>query len=103
MFSAEDDAQRVGPDPDFIAIADELQALKASRASHYRAGVRIEGEDIPRKVLGEDYTREELRALAISRAFEKRGYSTSEVARLLPVWLERFDSIDHAMADGLVR
>jgi hypothetical protein len=83
-----------GPDPDFAAILDELASLRVSGAVHYRAGVRIQGEDIPRQILGEGYTRLQLRELAISRAFGKQGRSATEIAELLPLWLERFEDID---------
>jgi hypothetical protein len=80
---------------ELFAIWDELVALKASGAVRYRGGVRIEPEDIPRKLLGENYTRAELRELSIARGLERRlGYSTAEVAELIPVWVERFEDID---------
>jgi hypothetical protein len=94
MFSEPSEARRIGPDPDWCAILDELASLKASRAVHYRGGKRIEGEDLPRKLLGENYTRTELLELAIARGLEKRGYGTAEVAELLPRWLERFSRRD---------
>jgi hypothetical protein len=52
-------------------ILDEFAALKASRAVHYRAGAHIEPEDIPGKILGPDYTTEQLWALAESRVLER--------------------------------
>jgi hypothetical protein len=92
--AAIDTDARSGPDPDLIAIFDELSALKSSRAVHYRAGVRIEPENIPQKILGDNYTRAELRELAIARAFEGQGRSAAEMAELIPRWLERFDYTD---------
>ena len=50
---------------------DELAHLKSSRAVHYRAGERIEPEDIPGKILGPGYTWEDLRELAIKRVLER--------------------------------
>jgi hypothetical protein len=52
---------------------DELARLKSSRAVHYRAGERIEPADIPGKILGPDYTPEDLRELAIKRVLERRA------------------------------
>jgi hypothetical protein len=52
-------------------ILDEFAALKASGAAHYRAGVRVEPEDIPGKILGPGYTTEQLWALAAKRVFER--------------------------------
>jgi hypothetical protein len=53
-----------------MAILGELAALRASGATHLRAGVRVEPEDIPRRTLGPDYTRGQLLGLAVSRAVE---------------------------------
>jgi hypothetical protein len=91
---ASDTDARSGPDPDLIAIFDELSALKSSRAVRYRAGVRIEPENIPQKILGDNYTGAELRELAIARAFEKQGRSAAEMAELIRLWRKRFDHID---------
>jgi hypothetical protein len=52
-------------------ILNEFAALKASRAVHYRAGVRVEPEDIPGKILGPDCTTEQLWALAAKRVSER--------------------------------
>jgi hypothetical protein len=52
-------------------ILDEFARLKSSRAVHYRAGMRIEPEAIPGKILGPDYTTEQLWALAAKRVFER--------------------------------
>jgi hypothetical protein len=100
-FRGSDDAY--SPDPDLVAIWDELASLKASRAVRYRGGVRQEPEDIPAKLLGPDYTRRELRELAISRAFEKQGRSAAEIAELIETWLARFEDFDRLRADGKVR
>ncbi len=54
-------------------ILNEFAALKASRAVHYRAGVRIEPEDIPGTLLGPNYTTEQLWALAARRVSEREG------------------------------
>ena len=91
-FSEPSEGRPRGLDPDLAAIFDEISALKSSRAVRYRAGERIEPENLPEKLLGEGYTHAELRELAIARGLEKRGYSTQEIAELLPVWLERFES-----------
>jgi hypothetical protein len=50
---------------------DELARLKASGAVHYRAGRRIEGEDIPLKILGPGYSREDVWRLAHRRVLER--------------------------------
>ena len=49
------------------AVLKELSSLKASAAVHYRAGRRVEGENIPRRVLGRGYTHDDLWRLAVSR------------------------------------
>jgi hypothetical protein len=53
-----------------MAILGELGELRASGATHLRAGVRVEPEDVPRKFLGPGYTRGQLLGLAVSRAVE---------------------------------
>jgi hypothetical protein len=50
---------------------DEFAALKASGAARYRAGVCVEPEDIPGKILGPGYTTEQLWELAAKRVFER--------------------------------
>jgi hypothetical protein len=50
---------------------DELARLKASRAVHYRAGKRIEPEDIPGRILGAGYTTEDVWELARRRVLER--------------------------------
>jgi hypothetical protein len=82
------------PNPDKVAVLDELALLKGSRAVHYRGGVRIEPENIPQKILGNNYTERECRELAIKRAFTKRGYSTSEIAERMPRHLARLEYFD---------
>jgi hypothetical protein len=67
-------------------ILDELARLKASRAVHYRGGtpmVRIEPEDIPGKILGPDYTKEDVMELARRRVLERleRHLTREEVIR----------------------
>jgi hypothetical protein len=52
-------------------ILDEFAYLKASRAVGYRGGVRIELEDIPGKILGPDYTTEQMWELAANRVSER--------------------------------
>jgi hypothetical protein len=52
-------------------ILDELARLKASRAVYYRGGKRIEPEDIPGKILGPDYTKEDVWELARRRVLER--------------------------------
>jgi hypothetical protein len=52
-------------------ILDEFAALKASRAGHYRAGGRVEPEDIPGKILGPSYTTEQVWELAAKRVSER--------------------------------
>lgn len=54
-----------------VDILNEYSRLRASGAVHYRAGKRIEPENIPRKILGPDYTVGELWSLAIRRVFER--------------------------------
>jgi hypothetical protein len=96
LFQESEDAASPRPRPnrELWAILDELASLKASRAVGYRGGVRIEPEDIPQKILGPDYTRPELWELAIARGLEKQGYSTEEIAELLPRWVEWFGNLD---------
>jgi hypothetical protein len=76
----EDLERLVGPPEDEAAerrrsvareTLDEFAALKASRAVHYRAGVRVEPEDMPGTILGPDYTTEQLWELAAKRVFER--------------------------------
>ena len=88
-----------GLDPDLAAIYDELSRLRSSQAVHYRGGVRIEPENLPEKLLGPGYTHAELRELAVARGLERRGYSTQEIAELIPVWLERFEHFDRLRAE----
>jgi hypothetical protein len=52
-------------------ILDEFARLKASGAVHYRAGVRIEPEDTPGKILGPGYTAEQVWELAERRVLER--------------------------------
>ena len=52
-------------------ILDELARLKASRAVHWRGGKRIEPEDIPAKILGPGYTKEDVWELAERRVLER--------------------------------
>jgi hypothetical protein len=52
-------------------ILNEFARLKASGAAHYRAGVRIEPEDIPGKILGPGYTAEQVWELAERRVLER--------------------------------
>ncbi len=79
---------RIPPPPEDEAAArrkvllretlDELARLKASRAAHYRAGRRIEGEDIPGKILGPGYTREDVWRLAHRRVLERAAQEEIE-------------------------
>jgi hypothetical protein len=105
LFQESEDAASASPRPnrELWAILDELASLKASRAVGYRAGVRIEPEDIPAKLLGENYTRAELWELAIARGLEKQGYSAEEIAQLIPRWLEWFEHLDRARAEDTAR
>jgi len=57
---------------------DELARLRASRAVHYRAGKRIEPEDIPGKILGPGYTKRDVRELARRRAVRRAQADPSE-------------------------
>jgi hypothetical protein len=52
-------------------VLNELASLRASGAAYYRAGVRVEPEDIPTKILGPGYSREQLWELAERRVFER--------------------------------
>jgi hypothetical protein len=52
-------------------ILNEFARLKANGAAHYRAGVRIEPEDIPGKILGPGYTAEQVWELAERRVLER--------------------------------
>ncbi len=53
---------------------DEFARLKAARAVHYRAGKRIEGEDIPLRLLGPGYTTEDVWRLAHRRVLERAAF-----------------------------
>jgi hypothetical protein len=98
QFAEATEGRPIGPDPDLVAIFDELSLLKSSRAVRYRGGVRLEPENLPEKLLGEDYTREQLLELAIARALEKRGYSTAEIAEGIQLYLRRFEYWDSLRA-----
>jgi hypothetical protein len=50
---------------------DEFASLKASRAVHYRAGKRVDPEDMPAKILGPGYTTEDVWELARKRVLER--------------------------------
>jgi hypothetical protein len=53
-------------------ILEEYSRLKASRAKNVsRGGVPIEPEDIPGRVLGEEYTHGQMMELAVRRVFER--------------------------------
>jgi hypothetical protein len=94
-----------GPDPDNVAVLDELAALKGSMAVHYRGSkdglLRIEPENIPQKILGDNYTVREFRELAISRALRKCGYSQAEVSERMPHYLERFEYFDVCISNAV--
>ena len=78
------------------SILDEFGRLKASRAVHYRAGVRIEPENIPGRILGPGYTTGELWELAIRRALEREretapnGLSAEDLEEMVQGWTEAF-------------
>ena len=79
---------RIPPPPEGEATArrrvllrltlDELARLKASGAVHYRAGKRIQGEDIPLRILGPGYSREDAWRLAHQRVLERAQEDLSE-------------------------
>jgi hypothetical protein len=77
------------PSPTFLrlrAVLDELASLKSSCAVHYRGGtpmVRIEPENIPRKLLGPGYTHRELHQLACERASGAGAFDVDEIDRLM--------------------
>ncbi len=52
------------------AVVKELSDLKASASVHYRASRRVEGENIPRRILGPGYTHEDLWRLAVERCVD---------------------------------
>ncbi|HKH37928.1 MAG TPA: hypothetical protein VKA82_12270 [Rubrobacter sp.] len=58
-------------------ILDEFARLKASRAVGYRAGKRIEPENIPRRILGAGYTKGQLWELAVRRVVLEREHKTA--------------------------
>jgi hypothetical protein len=90
-----------GPDPGTMAILDELARLKSSQAVHHRGGQRLKPENLPQKTLGEDYTRAELRELAMRRALQKQGHSSAEIAELMPRYLAKFEHFDRLIADNV--
>jgi hypothetical protein len=98
-FAEPGGAHARGPNPDTIAVLDELAALRASEAVHHRGGVPIETGNIPQKILGDNYTRREFRELAVSRALKKRGYSEAEVAERMPHYLAEFEHYHALIAD----
>jgi hypothetical protein len=69
-------ARELEPSPSFVKLTgalDEFGLLKGSRAVHYRAGRRIEPEDIPQRVLGPGHTHAQLLTLAAERAAARTG------------------------------
>ena len=52
------------------AVVKELSDLKASASVHYCARRRVEGGNIPRRLLGPGYTHGDLWRLAVSRCAE---------------------------------
>ena len=80
-----------GPSKSFThlrKILNELAALKASCADGTLGGVAIEPENIPRKVLGPNYTHGDLLELAVSRTVEA-GKAPAERARAYVEYLRR--------------
>jgi hypothetical protein len=71
----EDAARRHAIAPE---ILNEVALLKASGAGGFRGGVPIEPEDIPGKILGADYTWEQLVELASRRVLERKGREWGE-------------------------
>lgn len=71
-------------------ILDEFARLKASRAVHYRGGAPIEPEDIPGKILGPDYTAEDMLDLAVRRVVEDQYADLSPESRqyIADGWVE---------------
>ncbi len=65
------------------AVLDELASLRASGATHHRGDQRIEGEDVPRRVLGDDYSRGQLIELAAQRAADAGVFEHSEVPAIV--------------------
>jgi hypothetical protein len=72
------------------AVLDELGRLKAGCAKHYRAGVLIEPENIPRQILGPRYTEGELLGLAAERAAVGGAFPLEEAALCHAVLLKLF-------------
>jgi hypothetical protein len=57
-------------------ILDELAYLKQSRAVRWtgaKKNIPLDGENIPRRILGPDYTRRQLLELAVDRSVESGG------------------------------
>jgi len=75
-------------------ILDEFAKLKASRAVHYRGGVPTEPEDIPGKILGPDYTAEDMMELVIRRVVEDQYTDLSPESRryIADGWVETIQS-----------
>jgi hypothetical protein len=73
------------------AVIIELSGLKASAAVHYRAGRRVEGENIPRRVLGPGYTHADLFALAVERCVAEGKVSAERSAACFGVLRERWE------------
>jgi len=60
-------------------ILDEFARLKASRAVGYRAGKRIEPENIPGRILGPGYTKGELWEIAVRRVLEQEHNTAPDI------------------------
>ena len=73
------------------AVIKELSNLKASAAVHYRVGRRIEGENIPRQLLGPGYTHADLFALAVERCVAEGKVPAERSAACLGVLHERWE------------
>jgi hypothetical protein len=73
------------------AVLDEVGVLKRSCNVHYRAGNRVEGENIPRRELGPGYTHDALWRLAVARCVEAGTVSFEMTEACIGVLRERWE------------
>jgi hypothetical protein len=85
-----------GPSRQMIAILNEVASLKASCADRWTGEknmTRVEGENIPRKVLGPGYTHRDLWRLAVERASASEALPEEDVPRWTAVVFELFGQL----------
>jgi hypothetical protein len=73
------------------AVVKELSDLKASASVHYCARRRVEGENIPRRVLGPGYTHADLWRLAVSRCVKAGTVAVEMTEACMGVLRDRWE------------